>query len=140
MSEDVLKGMIGMAFRARQLVPGAEMSLQLIRDEKAALVMIDDKASSNTAKKLQDACRYRNVPVFVLGDGLLGVSCGRPGMAAAALKAGKIAQNVLKQCEHQEYDPSTTTSNDCGGRGLNVESRSQGNHQGSQSEGGRHSL
>lgn len=102
MGEDGLKGMLGLAFRARQLVPGAEMSLQLIRDGKAALVIIDDKASANTAKKLQDACRHRDVPVFVLGNGMLGASCGRQGMAAAALKAGKISQNVLKQCEHQD--------------------------------------
>lgn len=98
-----LAGILGLAFRSGQLVPGAEMSLNLIREDRAALVLLDPKAGGNTRKKLEDACAYRSVAVFTLTDGLLGQACGRAGMAAAAIRQGELAlraRKILSMGEH----------------------------------------
>jgi len=86
-----LGGILGLAFRAGQMTPGAEMSLKLIRDGKAALLLYDPGASALTIKKLLDAARHRDVPAYALKEGTLGESCGRPGMAAAAMKSGPLS-------------------------------------------------
>lgn len=91
-----LAGILGLAFRAGQLTPGAEMGLKLIRDGKAAMALLDPGASANTIKKVTDACHYRNVAVFTLRPGMLGRACGRAGMAAAAMKHGNLAQKAGK--------------------------------------------
>ncbi len=91
-----LAGILGLAFKAGQLTPGAEMSLSLIRENKAALALVDPQASANTRKKLEDACAYRGVSVFTLRTGLLGQACGRTGMIAAALKQGNLALRAQK--------------------------------------------
>ncbi|MGI6725172.1 MAG: L7Ae/L30e/S12e/Gadd45 family ribosomal protein [Christensenellales bacterium] len=90
-----VSGLIGLAFRAGQLVPGAQMALTLIRDGKAALVLLDETASANTLKKVQNACNHHRVQVMLLGGGVLGRACGRPGMAAGAVKPCGLADRLL---------------------------------------------
>lgn len=96
MSKELL-GILGLAFRAGQLVPGAEMSLKLIREKGAALALLEPEASENTQKKVRDACNHYQVKVILLGAGMLGLACGRPGMAAAAVKPGNFARMVLEE-------------------------------------------
>ncbi len=91
-----LKGILGLAFKAQQLVPGAEMSLKLIKEGKAGLALLEPGASENTRKKVRDACNHYQVQVILLDAGQLGMACGRPGMAAAAVKPGNFAQMILK--------------------------------------------
>ncbi len=92
-----LQGMLGLAFRAGQLVPGAEMSLKLIKDGKAGLALLEPEASENTRKKVRDACNHYQVQVILLDAGMLGLACGRPGMAVGAVKPGNFAQMILKE-------------------------------------------
>ena len=92
-----LQGILGLAFRAGQLVPGAEMSLKLIREKGAALALLEPEASENTRKKVTDACNHYQIKVILLSAGMLGLACGRPGMAAAAVKHGNFSQMILKE-------------------------------------------
>ncbi|HSK69532.1 MAG TPA: ribosomal L7Ae/L30e/S12e/Gadd45 family protein [Candidatus Limnocylindria bacterium] len=108
MREGELRGILGLAFRAGQLVPGAEMSLQLIRDGKAALVLVDTAAAANTAKKLSDACAYRGVSMCRLPEGELARALGRPEMAAAALKRGNFAKRAEELCGERPGDQTGT--------------------------------
>ena len=105
MQSEALKGMLGLAFRARQLVPGAENALQLIREGKAGLALLDPVASTNTRKKVLDACNYYQVQVMLMGAGLLGLACGRDGMAAAAVKKGPFAQQILRLTSQEGLNP-----------------------------------
>ena len=90
-----VSGLLGLAFRAGKLVPGAQMALTLIRDGKAALALLDETASANTVKKVQNACNHHQVQVMLLDEGVLGRACGRPGMAAGAVKPCGLADRLL---------------------------------------------
>lgn len=94
MASEQLRGLLGLAFRARQLVPGAELGLKLIREGKAGLALIDPVASANTRKKMVDACNHYEVQGILLDAGILGEACGRSGMAAAALRKGQLCDQI----------------------------------------------
>lgn len=103
MDERALQGILGLALKAGQLTKGAEQSVQLVRDKKAALMLLDAQASENTQKRVQDACKYYNVPVIVLKPRLMAQACGQAEMAAGALRAGHFA-NKVRQIASLEYD------------------------------------
>lgn len=94
MIDERINGILGLAFRAKQLVPGAQLTLELIRDGKAALVIVDETASPNTKKKVKDACQFYHVPMYQLPQNILGQSLGRTGMATAGIKPGGFAQQA----------------------------------------------
>lgn len=91
---DSLQGVLGLAFRAGQLVPGAELGLQLIRERKAGIALLDCEAGANTRKKVMDACNHYQVQVILLDAGILGSACGRPGMSAGAVKSGEFSRMI----------------------------------------------
>lgn len=93
--EEKLRGMLGIAHRAGHLVPGAEMGLKLIREGKAGLALLDSEAGANTQKKIRDACNHYQIQVILISAGILGDACGRPGMAAAAMKPGGLADQLM---------------------------------------------
>ncbi|NLX82439.1 MAG: hypothetical protein GXZ04_01270 [Clostridiales bacterium] len=93
---DKIRGLLGLAFRAGYLVPGLEMALKLIREGNAALAIVDQTASANTQKKVRDACNHYQVRVMLVDAGILGLACGRPGMAAGAIKEGGFAEELRK--------------------------------------------
>ena len=97
MAAEGLKGLLGLAFRARQLAPGAEETLKLVREGRAGLVLLDPQASANTSKKISNACNHYRVQVILLNGGILGEACGRPGMAAAAIKNGSLCEQIRQQ-------------------------------------------
>ena len=99
MSEKV-SGLLGLAFKAGHLVPGLEMELKLIREGKAALAVLDQNAGANTQKKVKDACNHYQVQVMLLDAGILGLACGRPGMAAGAIRPGGFAEALRKLATH----------------------------------------
>ena len=91
-----IDGLLGLAMRAGQLTPGADLALREIKAQKAALVLVDAGASENTKKKLQDACAFRRVPLHTMEAGLLDRACGRDGRMAASLKKGGICDQILQ--------------------------------------------
>lgn len=97
-----LQGMLGLAFKAGQLIPGLELSLKLIKDNRAGIALLDPDASTNTQKKMRDACNHYHIQVILLKAGMLGNACGRPGMAAGAVKPGGFAEQII--CKAQETD------------------------------------
>ena len=91
-----IEGLLGLAMRAGQLTPGADLALREIKAGKAALVLVDRDASENTRKKLGDACAFRRVPMHIMEAGLLDRACGREGRMAASLKKGGITEKILQ--------------------------------------------
>jgi ribosomal protein L7Ae-like RNA K-turn-binding protein len=102
-----LEGMLGLAFRAGQLVPGLELSVKLIKDNKAGIALLDPDASANTQKKMRDACNHYRIQVILLEAGMLGKACGRPGMAAGAVKPGGFAEQIKRKAEDTNQEQST---------------------------------
>ena len=104
---DRLTGLLGLAHKAGHLVPGAEMGLKLIGEGKAGLALLDGEAGANTQKKVRDACNHYQVQVMLIDAGILGTACGRPGMAAAAMKPGGLADQVILMCNQGKEQAST---------------------------------
>ncbi|MGI6688250.1 MAG: ribosomal L7Ae/L30e/S12e/Gadd45 family protein [Christensenellales bacterium] len=94
MDERQLKGSLGLAYKAGQLIPGADKALMALREGKAALMLLDQGTAVNTRKKLADGCAYRGVTLLELPEGLLGQAIGRPGVNAAAMTAGGMAGKI----------------------------------------------
>ena len=107
MDERALGGILGLAMKAGQLVKGAEKSVLLVRDKKAAMVLLDGNASENTQKRVQDTCRHYNVPLTIQKPGLLAQACGQAEMAAAAIKPGHLADRLrLITLDEQNPNPN----------------------------------
>ncbi len=95
MDERKLSGLLGLACRAGQLVSGAEKALAQVREDKAALVLLDASTAANTRKKLTDSCGYRGITLLELPEGVLGQAIGRPGVCVAAIQPGGLSDNIL---------------------------------------------
>ena len=90
-----ISGLLGLSCRAGQITLGTEMVIQEIRQEKAGLVLLDEGASEGTKKKISDACAYRGVPLHRMPAGEIDRFCGKSGRMAAAVKPGKLCQQIL---------------------------------------------
>lgn len=108
MDEKRLRGTLGLAFRAGQLAPGADKALDLLREDKAACVLLDSAAAGNTRKRFSDGCAHRGVRLLELPEGLLGQAIGRPGIRAAALTAGGIAGKIEQMATGGDDLPAGT--------------------------------
>lgn len=86
---------IGLAMKAGKLISGEESCEKTIRGGKAFLVIVTEDASNNTAKKFEDACKFRNVPFFRFGEKeVLGRSLGRTVRSVIAVTDNGIAQKL----------------------------------------------
>ena len=94
MVEKVLTGLLGLAMRSGQLMAGAERALEDIRHKRAGLLLLDEGASQNTAKRLTDACQTHQVRCLRLPDNLLGQAIGKQGAMAATLLPGGLCDKV----------------------------------------------
>ena len=106
MNEKLLKGSLGLAYKAGYLIPGADKALMTLRDGKAALVLIDQSTSVNTRKKLTDGCVHRGIKITELPEGLLGQAIGKPGINAAALLDGGLTGKIEQAITGGEEIPA----------------------------------
>lgn len=94
MLEQKLRGLLGLATRAGQMLIGAGRALEHVRQHKSKLVFLDESASDNTKKRFTDACQSHQANFKVLSSGLLGQSIGKPGTMVAAVLPGGIADKI----------------------------------------------
>jgi len=92
---DGMRGLLGLAMRAGQVLPGAGRALDLIRQGQAGLILLDEGASDNTKKRFDDACAHHDTDCLLLSPGLLGEAIGRHGTMVAAMKPGSFTQKLL---------------------------------------------
>lgn len=117
MDEKLLRGALGLAYKAGQLVPGADKALLTLREGKAGLMLLDSAAAANTRKKLGDGSSHRGIRLLELPEGLLGHAIGRPGVNAAAVLIGGMAEKIEQTIRGGEYD--SAAKNILEGTGLN---------------------
>lgn len=91
-----VSGLLGLACRAGQITLGSEMTIQEIRSGRAGLVLLDEGASEGTSKKISDACAYRQILLHRMPEGEISRACGKEGRMAAAIKPGKLCQQIIR--------------------------------------------
>lgn len=97
MNEQRVRGLLGMAARARQITFGQDLCLEAIRKGKAAVALLDEAAAANTAKKIRDACTAGDTPLLVLPEGLLEDATGKSGRMTAVMIAGGLADGIRSE-------------------------------------------
>ena len=93
--ENQVINFLGLCMRAGRIISGQEACVDLARQEEAALVLMDAGASENTRKRITDACRSHNVPLYEVSEGELGCAIGKKGRMMVALKMDGMAQKLL---------------------------------------------
>ncbi|MBQ8080831.1 MAG: hypothetical protein IJ240_02920 [Clostridia bacterium] len=89
-----VSGMLGLAFRARQLVTGVDFAVEAARTGKARVLLLDTAASENTRKRLRDAATHFGVPLYELPEGLMDQATGKSGRMAGAVLKGSFAEPI----------------------------------------------
>lgn len=97
MKEPNVQGLLGLAVRSGNAAMGMENCLNAIRTGKTLCVLMDEEAGPNTAKKLQDACAFYELPLFTLEAGQMDRAMGRTGLMAAALLKSSITEEILRR-------------------------------------------
>ena len=99
-AESRVTSFLGLCLRAGRLVTGQEACVELIRRGGAALALVDEGASANTLKRLSDACRSHDTPLYALSPGALGHSIGKPSRMTAAIAPDGMADRLLEMLRH----------------------------------------
>ncbi len=94
-TESRVTAFLGLCLRAGRLTTGQEACVELIRQEQAALVLMDEGASENTRKRVTDACRSHHTPLYQLSPGALGHAIGKPGRMVLAMKPDGMTDKLL---------------------------------------------
>ena len=94
MNESRLKGLMGLCVRAGQAVFGGEFCLKSVREQKAALLLLDGDIAKASREKYEQACVKNDVRYGLLPAGLIEESTGKPGKAMAIL-AGGLAEQII---------------------------------------------
>ncbi len=93
-------GWLGLCVRAGQLISGESGCELAIRSGEAGAVLLDGGASANLRKKFQDACAFREVPLYTLETDRLGQAIGKPERMVAVVKVGSMAERLKQQLGH----------------------------------------
>ena len=102
MNGQKLKGMLGLALRARQAALGMDACRILSRAGKCGVLLLDAGAGPNTRKKAEDLCRLTDTPMVLLPPGLIEQSTGRSSMVIA-VREGSFAEQFLRMNESQPH-------------------------------------
>lgn len=98
MDEQAVRGLLGLAMRAGQLVLGTGRVVDMLRAGEDLAVLVDEHAAQNTQKRLADTCTSYNRPLCRVPAALLESALGRSGVMVVALKQGGIREKILTAC------------------------------------------
>ena len=92
---DSICGMIGLAMRAGCVAAGTESAIAELQKHRSRMILMDEDASENTRKRLQDKCSFYHARLYVLPKGYLDRSLGKSGRMAAAVKTGNFDRQLM---------------------------------------------
>ena len=101
MNGQKLRGLIGLALRARQASAGADACRILIRSGNCGILLLDGAAGPNTRKKAEALCRQAGVPLAVLPEGMIGEATGRSSMMIG-LHQGSFADQIKSEFRDED--------------------------------------
>lgn len=100
MDEKKLLSYVSLAAKAGRISGGEYAALNSVKDYSAKLVIIAKDTSENTAKKLKDACEYRDIPyVYAADKESLGRMTGKDIRAVLSVTDEGFAKAMLKCME-----------------------------------------
>ena len=88
-----VKGMIGLAVRAREACFGDDACRKLIESGKCGVILLDGETGPNTRKKYQELSERNGILLAVLPQGLIEEATGRTNRVAA-LRKGAFAEQM----------------------------------------------
>ena len=101
MNDQKVKGMIGLAVRARQTAAGTDACRILIRCGECGVLLIDSGTADNTRKKAEEMCERTGTPRRILPEGLIEAATGKSNMILG-LRKGSFAEQILKESMNEE--------------------------------------
>lgn len=77
---------IGLAYRAKMVAYGSQMSLNAIRNKSAKLIIIAKDSANNTIKLITDKCKFYKVDyIFIDSSDDLSLAIGKPKIKVIAI-------------------------------------------------------
>ncbi len=96
-NEEKIYSMLGLAYKGRNLVAGAEICKKAVIEGRANLVLLSTDCSDNTRKLFNDKCSYRGIPVATFGSReLLGKAVGKSERAVVAVLDEGFSMEITK--------------------------------------------
>lgn len=88
--------LLGLAYRARQVVVGSESVMAAIRARRVSLVFLAHDAGDNAKKKYRDKCAFYHIPIaYPFDRRALGRAIGRSECAALAVTDPGFAARMV---------------------------------------------
>ena len=91
-----LQGFLGLCGRAGEITLGQDACVQAVRNETAALLLMDEGSAPTTRKRFSDSCASHHVPLYSVPPGLIAQALGKDGRMTVAIKRGRMAQKLLE--------------------------------------------
>lgn len=96
--EDKIYGLIGLASRARKIAYGYDAVVELVKMNKAKLVIVTRDASDKTKKNIQFTCDKYNVELIIFGNkDKISHIIGKENKVIIALKDKNISGEICKR-------------------------------------------
>ena len=92
MDEKRLKGLLGLCIKSGNAVFGEDGCRRAISRDECGILLLDGSASDNTRKRYASQCRGKEVPLFILPEGLMHATTGRECMAMGIRKGSLLEQ------------------------------------------------
>ncbi len=101
--EEKILGLIGLCMKAGQLVSGAALTEDAVKDKSVKVVLFASDASDRTKKDITNACQYFGVPFYECSDmEHLGHHIGKEQRAVVGIKNPGLAEKIIKYLESEE--------------------------------------
>lgn len=95
--------LLGLAVRSRNVVSGEFATEKAVKSGKAAMVIVSEDASENTAKMFRNMCSFYEVPIFQYGKKEeLGRAMGKQARSSLAVTDEGFAKSIRKYLEVSE--------------------------------------
>jgi ribosomal protein L7Ae-like RNA K-turn-binding protein len=96
MKQNQWMSLLGLAYRARKIISGEELSVKQIQCGKAKLILLSADASANTTKKITNKCNSYEVPYKLVENRyLLGQAIGKDERVVVAVLDGGFAKKMV---------------------------------------------
>lgn len=105
MTYDKARNFLGICVRAGQVTLGSDAVMRALEKGRADLILLDEGASDNSRKRMEDRARAKGVQVYFLPE--LGQAVGRESIRVASVQgemAGRLAA-LCKQAADDMYSP-----------------------------------
>lgn len=100
-----INSFLGLARKANKLLSGDETCENAICKKEAKLIIVSCDASDNTVKKFTDKCKFRNIPMRLVGEKeVLGKYIGKKASSVIVILDIGFAQKLIEMIDLLKVD------------------------------------